>query len=214
MVSLSLKSSADKSYAVSRAEQTALSLEKSLANLNGGKPSVLEVEQLLIALAVDGESGALYQLEAEQMVAQIKAAFASAMDAPHKYGTLVALASCFSEEADIVEVLGGPPANPDAKAERARYSDARTRVFQQFQRAADALLVRINFRWKSKLQLVAAAICIGLTHMVLMGNFFTSAGTIGLLWLIVQAFVTALLAAFFAPIARDVVAAIGQLRNL
>lgn len=201
-------------YSAARAEEAANALDdasRQLATPGSAKAVVLEQ---IVRLAVDGERSALYELEADKMVAQIKAAYASAIDAPHKHAALVALASCFSEDVDIDEVLGGPPIDPGDKVARARYSDARTRVFQQFQRASDALLVKLSFRWKSRLQQVAWAMCGLLTFIVLFGAFTTWSGWSHLGATLLEALVTATLAAFFAPIARDVVAAVGQLRKL
>jgi hypothetical protein len=197
------------------AKEAANSIDAASAKLQlaGASTKAIVLEQL-VKLAVDGEASSLYELEAEEMVSQIKAAFASAIDAPHRWAALVALASCFSEEADISEVLGGPPMDPNDKAARARYSDARTRVFQQFQRAADALRIKTAFRWRSLLQSVAFGACFALTLLILGGPLTNWQGLLAFTGLLIIAGITALLAAFFAPIARDVVAAVGQLRKL
>jgi hypothetical protein len=164
----------------------------------------------LLSLAVDGDSEALFELEADQMVAQIKSAYASAIDAPQKYGALVVLASSIVEPEDLAIVLAGPVLSKSgSRTTRAQYSDARTRVYQQFERAADALLIKLSFRWRRLLQGLAFLVCFLIALIILgTGSALPRDRMFG------EAFLTGLLAAFFAPIARDVVAAVGQLRKL
>jgi hypothetical protein len=165
----------------------------------------------LLSLAVDGDSEALFELEADQMVAQIKSAYASAIDAPHKYGALIVLASSIVEPEDLAIVLAGPVlSKSESRTTRARYSDARTRVYQQFERAADALLIKLSFRWRRLLQALAFVVCFLIALIILE----TGSTNLERYTMLGEAFLTGLLAAFFAPIARDVVAAVGQLRKL
>ncbi len=174
------------------------------AKLNNQAISAANAETDLLTLAVDGDAGALYDLQIEQLCGQLTAAIQIVLEFPSSHLDLLAIAASKSNPDDIA-ILLQPPANPPMP----QFVDARTRVTHQCQRAIDAFQISTGFRWKLYLQwasfvlsTVLAGIAIGWARPQ---NQLSSA--------ILVAIPGGFLAGFLAPVAKDLLAVLQKARG-
>ncbi len=179
----------------------------------------LAAEKDLVQLATDGDYNSFYNLPIEQLCGQANAAAQAALDNPKMHALLLRCLGSEADPNDLSTIIGGPP--PEARKPRAQfapddpslgrvddYVDARNRVAHQIQRAIDSLQVSAGQRWKFWIQLLSMAIsliiaCLGVSFF---GELYG--------WQRVETIIAvALLGGFFAPIARDLIAGLQQLRN-
>lgn len=177
-----------------------------------------EAEKDLIRLATSGDREALYDLPIEQVSGQMNAATQIVLDYPwHHPHLLYCLAAQASAE-DVKKLVGARPLAEKPRAqlteeEKSRLADLvdpRNRVTHQVQRSLDGLQISAGFRWK---------LCLQIASIVLSGLFIVAG-----LWLFTNEpiltfrrlglyLVAAILGGFLAPVARDLVAALQQLRK-
>src|SRR5579864_3878128 len=178
-------------------------------------PAAAETD--LIRLATDGNANAFYDLPIEQLAGQFNAAIQIVLDSPARHRDLMTATAARADASDLQLLFEPPPAvtlplNPSDLNQatiRQQFIDARTRVTHQVQRAIDSIQISAGFRWKFYLQLAA---------IVLSGIFAGS----GVAWFlhnsdlwdrISAALVVGILGGFLAPVARDLVASVQQLRK-
>ena len=174
---------------------------------------VRSCEDDLIELTTAGDRDALYDLATEQLCGQINSSAQILIEYPSGHETLL---DCLARGADPkdIEKLVSPPESitierdalsPDEKKEVTAVFDARNRVSHRIQRNIDALQISMSFRWKFILQLVSFGVSfviafLGVFQIDRANNFW-----VGLL--------IGGMAGFLAPVARDLVAALQQLRK-
>ncbi len=164
-------------------------------------------EPMLIALATGGERAAFYDLPAEQLVAQMNAAAQITLEYPVVYYNLLAVLSQGAAIDDLNRVVDVPSARQAAAAGAAppaTYTDARNRVSHRLQRNLDGLQIAMSDRWKFSLQLAAVFISTALIELAVWQTQQR------LSWL---ALVVGLVAGYFAPVTRDLIAALQKLRQ-
>ena len=166
--------------------------------------SAVKAEKDLLTMAVDGDAGALYDLQIEQLCGQYTAAIQIVLEFPSAHLDLLAVTASQANAADMKLVLGGPPV-PPTQATQA-FLDARNRVTHQCQRAIDALQITAGFRWKWMLQ-VASIVLSGSLAWVSMTYRPAIAPSL------VSIFVSAILAGFLAPVAKDLLAVLQKARG-
>jgi hypothetical protein len=180
-------------------------------------PDPARAESDLIKLATDGDSKALYDLPIEQLCGQLNAAAQVVLDQPRDHLDLMRCVASVADPSDIARVMFPPreakgprPTDPgEAQSRYDSFIDARTRVTHQIQRAIDALQVSVGFRWKFYLQLASIVL-----SGVIAGLAVWIFGKIpGLGQRLLATLVVGVLGGFLAPVARDVVAALQQLRK-
>ena len=193
------------------AEGATEAAERHATLLTNSPLNVDDAERELVRLAVDGDQNALYDLSIEQLSGQINAALQMVIDYPSLNRPLLLIAASAANTDDVAAILNSDrsqfdprDADPAKVALRVTYADARNRVSHQFQRAVDAFQIATSFRWKWSLQMASFVLSAAFAVLALVaGNgsftFFTVVGT-------------ALMAGFFAPIARDLTASIQKLR--
>jgi hypothetical protein len=186
------------------------------------KVSPADAEKDLIKLATDDNGNAFYDLPIEQLCGQYNAAIQVALDyAKEKEHRDLLVATAALASADDLRLVLNPPdaaklrvnaADPNANQqvldERQKFIDARTRVTHQVQRAIDSIQISAGFRWKFWLQCAS----FGLSALIAglgVAMFFHPAAGSGIITVIV----TGVLGGFLAPVARDLVAALQQLRK-
>jgi hypothetical protein len=181
------------------------------------EPSAERAEEDLIKLATDGDGKALYELQIEQLCGQLNAAAQVALDRPRDHSDLMRCLASLADPVDVARVMFPPLEAKLARTQldaagQQRYDsfvDARTRVTHQVQRAIDALQINAGFRWKFYLQLAS----------ILLSGIFAGSGVAWFLhnrdlWdRISAALVVGILGGFLAPVARDLVASVQQLRK-
>lgn len=191
--------------------------------------SIAQAKSDLVHLATAGDAGALYSLPIEQLCGQINASTQVLLDYPSLHWNLL---RCLASEAHPPDLALLNPPDPAVHAARKMllrkpavtltdaehnqvddYVAARNRVSHQIQRAVDALQISVSFRWKFWMQLASILLSAALgVATLLIGNAYgqinlSSRGQCGLIVL------TAILSGFLAPVARDLVAALEQIRT-
>ncbi len=158
----------------------------------------------LITLATAGDEDAFYSLDCQQIAAQMAAASQIALDYPRLYIHLFLCLAAEAEPADVRRVLGPPP-RPAAKI---AWIAARNRVAHQVQRTLDGLQISLTNRWKRSNQVVSYMLNVLFVMLALrsLNAKLTSMP-------IVDSMLVALLSGFLAPVAKDLVTALQQLRS-
>lgn len=166
----------------------------------------------LIALSVDGDENALFNLSIEQLCGQMSAAFQVVLDYPKQYRDLLLIAGSFSAALDMNEILNsdrpaiargdGPPT-----MDQIRWADARNRVTHQLQRAVDGFQIATGYRWTFLMKIASFVVSGILAALAVQTKGGGIASHIGVILF------TAVLAGFLAPIARDLAATIQKLRG-
>jgi hypothetical protein len=168
--------------------------------------TLLEVERDLIHLATGGDDAAFYDLPVEQMCGQISAASQIVLEYPQRHGPLFRLLAAQADQEDVSALLAPPPGETDAAV--SGYRDARNRVTHHIQRSIDALQIALSFRWKFYLQLLS----FGTSFLIAALGIAMTSNEDAVSKIVTAAFV-GVVAGFVAPIARDLVAALQQLRK-
>jgi hypothetical protein len=164
--------------------------------------SATRAEADLLILAVDGDKGAFYDLQIEQLCGQYTAAIQMVLEFPSKHLDLLAVTASKADGKDIDLVLAGPTAPPTQE-----FLDARNRVTHQCQRAIDALQITAGFRWKWILQ-IASIVVSGSLALVAMTYKPTIVSPN-----VVSVIGSAVLAGFLAPVAKDLLAILQKARG-
>lgn len=190
----------------------------SLTEMSGfsGRVAPAKAAEDLALLATDGDRAALYDLPIEQLCGQLNSAAQVVLDDPSRHLDLMFCLASRAEPLDLARLVFPPS---EARAARPRsgqgqerfdaYVDARNRVAHQVQRALDALQLSVGSQWKVQLQLasiVLSGVIAGL-GVFLFGNID------GVLKRLAATLVVAVLGGFLAPVARDLVASLRQLRK-
>jgi hypothetical protein len=177
-------------------------------------PRVDKAEKDLFRLATDGDDKALYDLPIEQLCGQLNSAAQMVLDSPIDHPDLFRCLASMADTVDVARVMfpakeakGARPLNDEEPRKRHdNYVDARTRVTHQIQRAIDALQIRVAFRWKFTLQIASILLSGAIAGI---GVWIFGKGTHPIL----SSVGIAILGGFLAPVARDLVAALQQLRK-
>ena len=176
-------------------------------------PDWAVAERDLFRLATDGDDKALYDLPIEQLCGQINAAAQVVLDRPSDHPDLILCLASVADPVDVARVMfppqeakaGRPNEEGEARRRHDSFVDARTRVTHQVQRAIDALQITAGFRWKFGLQ-VSSILLSGAIAALAVMKFASGAGVSTVL-------VVGVMGGFLAPVARDLVAALQQLRK-
>jgi hypothetical protein len=177
-------------------------------------------ESQLILLATDGDQRSFYNLEIEKLCGQWNAAIQIVLDSPELYPDLFQCVAARARKSDFMKVRDQeypdllPPEMernlPLAEQKerfdlRQDFSDARTRVTHQIQRAIDAFQINTTFRWKWIMQLCSYFVSVGLAEYAISNYAGFKVTT--------NEFFAALIAGFLAPVANDLLSVIQNLRK-
>ncbi len=162
--------------------------------------AAMNAEKDLLRLAVDGDAGALYDLQIEQMCGQFTAAIQIVLEFPALHADLLKITASQARTADLALVIAGP-SNPLTQD----FLDARNRVTHQCQRAIDAFQITAGFRWKwiFKIASISLSVVLVWVAMAMRGKGLNAVSII----------VSALLAGFLAPVAKDLLAVLDKARG-
>lgn len=169
---------------------------------------VEEVHKRLITLATAGDEDAFYSLNIQQLTGQLAAASQIVLDYSWEE-EYKALYLCFAAQAlqeDVSKLLVGPPEDDEAvKAWARERVDPRNRVNHQIQRTLDGLQIALSYRWKYFNQLAAFILnfIFVLWALLLVGPRKETL----LIYVVVAVF-----GGFVAPVAKDLVRGLQQLR--
>jgi hypothetical protein len=181
-----------------------------------GRVAAGPAEADLVLLATDGDRAALYDLPVEQLCGQLNSASQVVLDRPARHQDLMFCLASRAEPLDLARLVFPPS---EARAARPKsgqgqerfdaYVDARNRVAHQVQRALDALQLSVGFQWKFYLQLASILLSGVIAGL---GVFFFS-DVDSVLKRLGTTVVVATVGGFLAPVARDLVASLRQLRK-
>ncbi|TAL17856.1 hypothetical protein EPN96_03625 [bacterium] len=160
-------------------------------------------EKDLLKLSTAGDPMALYSLPIEQLCGQLNAAAQVVLDYPWEYPELL---GCLSTHAriDDMRLLWRQP-SPDNPKPTQEQVDARTRVAHQVQRSIDGLQIAASSQWQYGLQVSSFVISFLICYIgILSVNGNNNLAT---------AVVFGLAGGFFAPVARDLLASLQQMRK-
>ena len=188
----------------------------------------INVEQAktdLVHLTTAGDSAALYSLPIEQLCGQINAATQLILDYPVHHWDLL---RCLASQSNPNDLAAINPPNPAAQLARKallrkpavtltddehnQVDDlvaARNRLSHQIQRAVDALQISIGFRWKFWMQLASIVLSAVLAALAVIASGHALSSTHAICFVVLAAIFSGVL----APIARDLTAAIEQVRT-
>jgi len=175
-----------------------------------------DVEQDMLTLALDGDAKAFYALEMDKLCGQLNAAAQSALQAPAAHAGFLAVLASEADPAILTAVLGGVPVDangvvlPIADPAMVAYTTARTQVGQQIQRAIDALQLAVSADWQVHLQQAALLLSILLAWG---GAHAATSLKGGGVQVVAFTIFTGVLAGFLAPVSRDLIAALQNLRS-
>lgn len=163
--------------------------------------------QKMVDLATAGNANALFDLPVEQLNGQLNAAAQAMLDRPARHEDLLRIFAHRADPKDVAVVLKGRPA---AKAALAKYVESRNSVAQQIQRSLDAIQIAMGHRWQWLLQGASVVVSAAIIALALTlyggGAAFWRSEHVG------YALIIAILGGFVAPVARDLVAAVQNLR--
>jgi|PersoiStandDraft_1058852.scaffolds.fasta_scaffold19366_2 hypothetical protein len=171
-------------------------------------PSKAEV--LLVELSTGGAENAFYELPIEQLVGQMNAAVQITLDYPKKYHDLLFILAEGADPKDINSIISKSPEGSRTKTGPSNeYLEARTRVSHRIQRNLDAIQIALGSRWKFWMQIIA----ITLSTLLIEGAVIAAnSGSVQISTMLL-ALPVAILGGYFAPVTRDLVAALQTLRK-
>ncbi len=174
----------------------------------------------LLTLAVSGEEDALYSLDTERMLGQISAASQIVLDFPSQHRDLFVLLAAEADSEDLERLLSKAPPGADAtdddaaRKAREEFVDARNRVSHQVQRSLDALQINLAYRWKRQNQARSFLLNFIFVLAALCFNSFMADFEIERFRKTLPIYISvAVFGAFMAPLAKDLVTALQQLRT-
>jgi hypothetical protein len=178
--------------------------------LGGSSKNIDECENDLVKLATAGDIDAFYDLAIEQLCGQMNVAAQIVIEYPKLHEALLRCLAKDADPADIDAVLHPPDyislerntLTREQQENVTKVFDARNRLTHQIQRNIDALQISMGFRWKLWLQIASFVISFVLAFIAVAGARSV--------WL---AILLGGIAGFVAPVARDLVAALQQLRK-
>jgi hypothetical protein len=183
------------------------------------------IEDVLIRLSTSGNRKALYELQIEQMTAQLSAAAQFVLDFPNDEsvqgaGKSILLAFAPDSAADIEIIIKGPdlkwtmaPSGLTAQdiADRQNFAEAKVRVQRHIQRSIDAIQISIGSKWQALLQWISTILGGGFGVILLKSS--KDANIYSTLQMVSFFLASAILSGFLAPVTRDLVAALENLRK-
>lgn len=164
------------------------------------------LEHDLLQIAAGGNSRALYDAELEDVCVQLSAATQLLVDYPGLAPDLLRTVGRGVRPEDftlLIQSDGNQPTDPDA---RQQVFDARNRVRALTHRSVQVFKLGTAMEWRRRMQIASFFVSggIALVALVMSGGLRERPGAV--LW-------TVLLAGFLAPVARDLLAAVQQLRG-
>ena len=179
-------------------------------SMDGLDASAAEAD--ILRLSTDSDAKAFYGLAIEKLCGQMNAAAQSIIQYPNAH--LSALAVLASEAApdDIATFKAGivGPLSTPPTPEQAAYIAARAQITQQIQRAIDALQISVGADWQTLLQRASLVLTVGIFEVLLYQSHTLSSDFGALTWF--WGLFLGILSGFLAPVSRDIVAAIQNLR--
>lgn len=160
----------------------------------------------LVRLTTAGDANALLSLEIERLAGQMAAASRVTADFPPVGPDFMHCLAAYASPADLARVETERAAYASlAKEDQTAAAEARARVQHHIQRAIDGLQIGVSHRWKFWHHIASLAIGFVIVLAALSQQRKE--------WGMAGAVLISILAAFVAPVSKDLVAALQQLRK-
>jgi hypothetical protein len=182
------------------------------------KEHACRAETDLVALVTSGDRDAFYNSDIDQICTQIKSALTAVLDYPELHKDLVQCLASTAEKDDVCKLFHLPHADiflkaatqstPQERQAIREYAIAKTRVGAEMRSTVDAIQNSISFRWKRRLQIISVFLSAAIGVIAL--HVGASPGLVPTLG---ATLVIGLLSGFLAPVARDLLAAVGSWRS-
>jgi hypothetical protein len=166
-------------------------------------PSIDDVEWQIIDLSTGGMGRALYGMPTEDMVTQMKQILPIVLDEPKSHLSALVLLSLGADVADLHVVTQGQP----SQGSTSPYFDARARLTRRMDANLDGVKIALSDRWKFWMQLTSLLLT---TIVVQLAVAMSPASSLQTHLVAVP---IGILGGYFAPITRDLLAALQQLRQ-
>lgn len=175
----------------------------------------------LLVIAADGDEGAFYDPDVDDLCVQLNAAVQLLVDYPSYDTDLLRIAVSAATPEDLEAILrptrplAEDLAEPESRRDRATADgrqvvfDARNRIRMLAQRSVEAFRLSTSARWKRALQIASFLMSTMLTAIAL--GVTPDAGSRFKSWVGVAA--ASAIAGFLAPVGRDLLAAVEKLRE-
>jgi hypothetical protein len=157
-----------------------------------------EIQPKILAIAANGNAFALYDAETDEFCRNLEAVGQIAIDHPGSYLEILQTLTSPLLANDIQTVT-------NAQADRQMRMDARDRLRQHLAQSLNAFRLSTTSKWTNSMHVSSFLISLGLASWALWLSSMSSAP--------LPLFGTALLAAFLAPVAHDIVSALGKLKS-
>ena len=179
-------------------------------SMDGIDPSTAEID--IVRLSTDGDAKAFFALEIEKLCGQLNAAAQSVVQYPSAHLSALAVLASEASPNDLATFKGGVigPLSTPPTDEQAAYVAARAQITQQIQRAIDALQISVGADWQTHLQQASLLLTVVIFELLLFKSHMLSKDLSPLTWF--WGLCLGILSGFLAPVSRDIIAAIQNLR--
>lgn len=172
-------------------------------------PDSAKAFEQLVNLTTAGNANALLSLEIEQLAGQLGAASRVAADSPSAGPDFFRCLAAYAQPVDLARLEKARTAYASlSKENQAAVAEARARVQHFIQRAIDGFQVSVSHRWKFWHHVASLAIGFAIVLAALSQYQEEQAK-----WGMAGAVLISVVAAFVAPVSKDLVAALQQLRK-
>lgn len=162
------------------------------------------LELLLTEVTVGGASAVMFELPGDEMMAQVLRAAPVMLDNPLSYGHLIARLAHGADDDDLSRILS---ARSEGDMSGNLYFDARSRLLRRVERNLEGASLELTSRWRFWMHLAS----IVATFVVVIVAWCITEEPLSIRAL-GWAFVIAVLGGYFAPVAKDIVATLRDLR--
>lgn len=169
-------------------------------------PPLTQLEDDLLRIGAAGNQSALYDAELEEVCVQLSAATQMLVDYPSQAPALLKTIARGSTEHDLKLIIDASGSQPDDPHARQLVFDARNRVRAMTHRSVEMFKLVTAAEWRRRMQIASfvLSVLVALLALIMSGGLRDRPWAV--LW-------TAVLAGFLAPVARDLLAAVQQLRR-
>lgn len=170
--------------------------------IKSGETCSCKTQGELVDLSASEATNALFSMPTEEMVAQMKLAVPVVIDEAKRYPSTLITLSLGASTDDLVMIFKGQPKDGSPQG----YFDARSRITRRMERTLDGVCIALADRWRFRMQLISLAA----TTLLVVAVVIERKAGIGAILLSIP---IGVIGGYFAPITRDLVAALQKLRG-
>lgn len=199
-----------------------------------------EVEESIVRIATAGDSRAFYQMQLEQLCGQLNAVAQIALESPATHTKFVQVFGQLAGAEDLLRVLAGQPTpagmevnleeqgkqgdseeqgdaedggEQESEAERVKYGESLGRIAQAMQRSIDAIQIAAGAKWRLYLRWAAIGFSIVILSAATAFAGLSKTGNSDWQKWVLLVLAGSWISGFVAPVARDLIVALQNLRD-